>query len=68
MYYIYTQYLIITKQKEVFRILCICRNGNITFTEVFRPFTQYFVEAPLAALGEHPDQSHHHLVWQMLGI
>ena len=25
-------------------------NQNITFTEVFRPFTQYFVEAPLAPI------------------
>jgi hypothetical protein len=24
--------------------------GNITFTEVFRPFIQYFVEAPLTAI------------------
>jgi hypothetical protein len=25
-------------------------HGNITFTYVFRPFTQYFVEAPLASI------------------
>jgi hypothetical protein len=42
---IYTQYPIMTKQKQVKN-----KNGNITFTKVFRPFTQYFVEAPLAVI------------------
>jgi hypothetical protein len=28
------------------------KSGNITFTLVFRPFTQYFVEAPLAAITQ----------------
>ena len=30
--------------------LYLLKNGNITFTYVFRPFTQYFVETPLAAI------------------
>ena len=33
-----------TKGKQVFR--------HITFTLVFRPFAQYFVEAPLAVITE----------------
>ena len=42
-----------TKHKQVFRNIskCITNNKrNTTFTSVFRPFTQYFVEAPLAAI------------------
>jgi hypothetical protein len=52
---IYTQYPIMTKQTQVFFLemfanLLKIRNRNITFTQVFRPFTQYFVEVPLAAI------------------
>ena len=36
-----------TKQKQLFRNV---GNGNITITYVFRPFTQYFVDAPLVAI------------------
>ena len=41
-----------TKQKQICGGLCSFLNLflNITFTYVFRPFPQYFVEAPLAVI------------------
>jgi hypothetical protein len=47
---IYTQYPIMTKQKHVLIFLCKCIMLKYhIYIYVFRPFTQYFVEAPLAA-------------------
>ena len=50
---IYKQYPIMTKQKTFFLTflqMYIKTHGNVPFTEVFGPFTQYFVEAALAAI------------------
>ena len=41
--------------KQVFRNVCKFiknKNFNITFTLVFRPFTQYLVEAPLEVITD----------------